>query len=147
MQNNNRFSQTLQPGEVYIEGDKLYAFNLEHKETRCIGTIRRFPRGAVYSKDGQILRWPEPSLCFSESEFSAILSSGVEFVHIQVGDALYAIDLQRFAMFGKPFHNAKYGRQVRLPLTRFQRTNQDDWVNEQPGPLAPRERSTQLLDR
>ncbi len=147
-------------GEIVIKetrrGIEFHAFNEQRKRVLHVGTLI----GRTYEKVQPILMKPEPSFSLTQAEYSAVLSSGAEFVRIVLPDkrGSYAIDVQSFGRYGEKYFNVFYGPQLRVPLIRFAFTSRvskrnkvtDNPVLERPGPIAPREKQldfTRLLDR
>lgn len=97
-------------------GIHLHAFNHEHNQTRCIGTVA----GAVYEKAAQILRQPEPSFCLPVFELRAARDAGATSLRIPGPGGTYAIDLDRFERYGVDYFHPSYGRQLRCAIAHFQ---------------------------
>lgn len=122
MQNSN---SNLQAGQILLKDFggviQVHAFNFERQMTVHIGTIRQTSRGVIYEKAAPVLMKPEPSFCFTTAEFSAVLSSGVEFIHVVPPGKLgtYSIDVERFSKLGTPYFNGIYGDQKKVPLSAF----------------------------
>ncbi len=152
----------INPGEILLKDFggtiQVHAFNVEKRKTIHIGTVV----GICYEKVCPVLQKPEPSFSLTRAEYAAILETGAEFIRIVTSSrsGTYSISVQDFGRFGVPYHNAFYGDQLRVSLSRFtssskiaeRNTHTDNPKLPTPQPLAPRERSKQfdfsrLLDR
>jgi len=117
---NNSIAQT-KAGEIMVSatdrGTTLQAFNHERNQYVSIGTVS----GLCYEKgNAAILHLPEPSFTLSQSEFSAALELGAQFLRLVTREKVtYSIELSRFDQFKEPYYNGWYGPQWRVPLSKF----------------------------
>ncbi len=122
MHNNSTPKST---GDITIKetkrGIEFHAFNHERRRSLHIGTIKQ----RVYEKVAAVLEKPVPSFSLPVSEYKAIVKHAAEFIRIVPlnRDATYSISVQDFMRWGIPYDNQFYGRQMRVPLTKFNKVS------------------------
>jgi hypothetical protein len=126
MQNNTIKFPNLKGGQVVTQqvkdGVAIWGYNFEKGRPVNFGTVR----GDTYEKEAGILLKPERSFCLTETEYPAVLEAGAVYLVCIPNDksGSYAIELERFGRYSVPYFNARYGRQLRCALTRFEPSKQ-----------------------
>jgi hypothetical protein len=100
-------------------GAELHSFNHEKRRWLHVGTIS----GEVYEKGNiSILNNPEPSICLMVAELQEAEKAGALFLRCILPDksGTFAISLGDFRANAEAYYHAKYGRQLRVGLPKFQ---------------------------